>query len=254
SVPAGPAPGGYCKVVGSNYKVGSNVTVAEVIPSQSQVISIVTAPNTYVPNLTTGSVTMNIGAGVNEATYTDVKNAGPTLRNSGYLEVCKTVAETVPTPVFSFQISQIGSTTQTVAVPAGACSPAVNVLSGTVSVKELVPTGWKQSACSTLPAARLVSCTLATNTASVTVPAGGVGSETIVNITDTPCRSFTATTVAGSATVTSATGNFTAADIGKTISGPGIPAGTTITARASVTTIAISHPATTTGVVTLYIC
>lgn len=54
-------------------------------------------------------------------------------------------------------------------------------------------------------------------------------------------------TTSGSATVTSATAAFTAADIGRTISGAGIPAGSTITAVGSATSITISQLATATA-------
>jgi hypothetical protein len=47
--------------------------------------------------------------------------------------------------------------------------------------------------------------------------------------------------------VTSATAAFTQADVGRTITGTGIPAGTTITAVASATNITISQAATATG-------
>lgn len=54
-------------------------------------------------------------------------------------------------------------------------------------------------------------------------------------------------TTSGSATVTSATAAFTAADVGRTISGAGIPAGSTITAVGSGTSITISQLATATA-------
>ena len=48
-------------------------------------------------------------------------------------------------------------------------------------------------------------------------------------------------------TVTSATAAFVAADVGKEITGAGIPAGTTIASRSSATTIILSQATTTTG-------
>lgn len=48
----------------------------------------------------------------------------------------------------------------------------------------------------------------------------------------------------GTTTVTSATANFQTTDVGKTVSGIGIPIGATITARASTTSITISSAAT----------
>jgi hypothetical protein len=61
-------------------------------------------------------------------------------------------------------------------------------------------------------------------------------------------RSVTdAATTSGSATLTSATANFQATDVGKVITGPGIPAGTVISARASTTSITLSANATATA-------
>jgi flagellar hook protein FlgE len=54
-------------------------------------------------------------------------------------------------------------------------------------------------------------------------------------------------TTTGSTTLTSATANFTAADVGKAISGAGIPAGTTIQSVTNGTTIVLSQAATATA-------
>lgn len=55
------------------------------------------------------------------------------------------------------------------------------------------------------------------------------------------------TTTSASTTVTSATGAFTASDVGRTITGAGIPAGATITAVNSLTSVTISAAATATA-------
>lgn len=54
-------------------------------------------------------------------------------------------------------------------------------------------------------------------------------------------------TTSGSPNVTSATANFTTADVGKGISGAGIPAGATILSRTSATVVVISANASATG-------
>lgn len=54
-------------------------------------------------------------------------------------------------------------------------------------------------------------------------------------------------TTLGSTTVTSATAAFTRADVGKTISGTGIPASTKIVSVTSATAVVISNAATATG-------
>lgn len=51
----------------------------------------------------------------------------------------------------------------------------------------------------------------------------------------------------GSATLTSASANFTASDVGKSIAGTGIPPGTTIQSRLSATSVTLSNSATAGG-------
>jgi hypothetical protein len=70
---------------------------------------------------------------------------------------------------------------------------------------------------------------------------------TICNQAGTNRTVTDAVTTSGSVTLTSATANFTAADVGKTISGPGIATGATITAVTNSTTISLSAVASATG-------
>jgi hypothetical protein len=71
TVPAGPAPGGYCEIVGK-FKFGTQ-TITEKIPAGDSVSSIVVAPTNRLVSeyLSTGTVTVDIGSGVTEATYTN---------------------------------------------------------------------------------------------------------------------------------------------------------------------------------------
>lgn len=63
-----------------------------------------------------------------------------------------------------------------------------------------------------------------------------------------PGVSFTdAATTSSSTTLTSATAAFTSADVGRTISGTGIPGGTTISSVTNSTTVVLSAAATATG-------
>jgi hypothetical protein len=73
-VPAGPAPGGYCVVVSTSLLQGTNVTISQVIPAGDTVTSIGVGPSTRLvgtPDLSNGKVTVTIGSGVTEVTYTD---------------------------------------------------------------------------------------------------------------------------------------------------------------------------------------
>lgn len=90
----------------------------------------------------------------------------------------------------------------------------------------------------------------ATGTAIYTVPASTtarITHGTICNQSGTNRTVIDAVTTNGSTTVTSATANFTSADIGKTVSAAGIPTGATITAVGSATSISISATATATA-------
>ena len=73
SVPAGPAPGGYCVIAGS-FPVGADVAVSEQVPRGTQVSAIEIAPRSRLvgtPNLPGGAVVVRIGAGFTEATFTN---------------------------------------------------------------------------------------------------------------------------------------------------------------------------------------
>jgi hypothetical protein len=78
TVPAGPAPGGNCVVVGTSFFQNSTITITQQIPTGDTVTGIDVAPsNRQVgsANLTNGTVTIKIGSGVTDVTYTDAKNS-----------------------------------------------------------------------------------------------------------------------------------------------------------------------------------
>jgi hypothetical protein len=78
NVPAGPAPGGTCVVVGTNFYQNSTVTITQQIPSGDRVTSITVAtPDRQVgsADLANGKVTVKIGSGVTEVTYTDASSS-----------------------------------------------------------------------------------------------------------------------------------------------------------------------------------
>ncbi len=73
-VPAGSAPGGYCSVVSTTLYQAGRVTITQAIPTGDRVTSIVVGPSTRIygtADLTNGKVTVTIGSGVTEVTYTD---------------------------------------------------------------------------------------------------------------------------------------------------------------------------------------
>ena len=180
TVPAGPAPGGYCVVVGT-FSIGT-YTVTEGSTTPPSYVTGITGlpPGTAAGATYTG--TLNAGA-VTEVTYTD---QSVPLDETGYLEICKDVAGSpvAPPSVFVFTVDDTGGLVQTVDVPPGACSPAIEVAAGSEVVTETPVSGYTMSACSTIPAGR-VSCNPSGNTATVTVDAGAVSAETILTVTNT---------------------------------------------------------------------
>ncbi len=180
TVPAGPAPGGYCQVVGS-ARVGTIGTITETVPTGDSVTGIGVAPPTQQvghANLLTGTVKVKQGTGVTEVTYTD---QGAAAAQAGYLEICKDVPPNGTVLPASFTFTVDG---QTVTVPTGACSPAIQVPAGNATVTENPVSGYSMTACSTIPVANLVSCTLGSNTAVVNVNSGGISNETILTVTN----------------------------------------------------------------------
>lgn len=180
TVPAGPAPGGYCQVVGSAI-VGTTGTITETIPTGDSVTGIGVAPPTQQvgsANLATGTVKVKLGTGVTEVTYTDQSAAAG---QAGYLEICKDVPANGTVLPASFTFTVDG---QTVTVPTNACSPAMQVPAGNTTVIETPVPGYEMTACSTIPAANLVSCSPGNNSAVVNVVPGGIANETILTVTN----------------------------------------------------------------------
>ncbi len=252
TVPAGPAPGGYCVVAGTS-RYGA-YTVTENATSPPTYVTGITA----VPPGTANGMTYTgkLGVGVTEVTYTD---QSVPLSQTGYLEICKQLASgtsstitnvsstagsstvtittnsspatfpsnlvgstvsgadipvgtvvdgETPTTLFLSQPATATSTTetltfgststiftfsvngQTVSVPAGACSPAIEVLAGSETVSEtpVSGSGYAIVGCSTIPAS---NCAPVGDTVTVTVAAGGVSDETILTVTNGKLLWFT---------------------------------------------------------------
>ena len=174
TVPAGPPPAGTC-VIGPSIPAGTTVTVAETIPAGDTVANISVVPATQIvgtPNLATGSVDVTMGSGVTEETFTD--------KRTGYLEICKR-GDVKGNATFSVSPGALGP----FVVPAGACSPAIEVVADSVSIHEMSPSG-VMAGCSTIPPGQQGKCDLDTQTSTVTVSPGDVSAQTIAIITNKP--------------------------------------------------------------------
>jgi hypothetical protein len=174
-VPAGPAPGGFC-VIGPNVPVGTNVTVTEEIPAGHVVSGIDVAPpdrQVGKPDLATGSVTIVVGTGLTEVTFTD--------KRTGFVEICK-IDKGWATGTHRFTVNPGGL--GPFAVPAGACSPAIEVAAGPVTIREMLSGGTIIVGSATIPADRQGPWT--NETSMVTVVPGDVSTTTIATVTNGP--------------------------------------------------------------------
>jgi hypothetical protein len=84
TVPAGPEPDGSCTSAGV-FPAGAEVAVSETIPADVEVASIACAGNATCTNVDVagGAVTVTIGAGSNEVTYTNGRTVSPELCGDG---------------------------------------------------------------------------------------------------------------------------------------------------------------------------
>jgi uncharacterized repeat protein (TIGR01451 family) len=172
TVPAGPAPGGTC-VLGPSFPVGSTVSVSETMAGAT-VTSIAVVPTSRLvgtPNLAGGSVNVAIGSGLTDVTFTNQK--------LGFLEICKSGDVTGS---FNFTVNPGGL--GPFAVPAGACSPAIQVVAGQVVIQEAPTSGIGMTGCATVPANQQGACNLSAGTSTVTVASGDVSTMTIAMITN----------------------------------------------------------------------
>lgn len=178
SIPAGPLPGGYCVVAGS-FALNTPVLVRETGPLGYTLANITVAPATSLvgaPDLLNKRVQLTMGNGATDVTFTNERVKGET----GYVEICK---QGHVSGNFSFTITP-GNLGPFV-VPAGACSPAIKVYGGSVTIHETPVPNTVMTGCATIPASRQGPCNPAGWSSTVTA-AGGISSETTAIITDAP--------------------------------------------------------------------
>jgi hypothetical protein len=203
TIPAGPTPGGYCEH-SDPLPVGTIMAIKENIPAGDAVSSIVVTPASQVavpPNLSVGTVSVKVGPGVTEVIYhnkslkatnkmtNEVTNDVQIIKpRFGYLEICKQ-ADDVPgapplTGDFTFTVTPGGI--GPITVPVGYCSQPIEMPAGTVTIKETPRSGAHMVSCSAYPAGRQGACNPTAWTSTVTVPSGGLSTQTIATITDAP--------------------------------------------------------------------
>lgn len=185
-VPAGPAPGGYCTVVGQSFTQGSKVVVKETGYAGYGVKDISVAPQGRMvansKDLVGKSVEVKLGAGVTEVTFEN-------LKTSGFLEICK---DGNATGKFEFKVETVNGV-ETFSVPAKACTHAIEVPAGdNIEIVETKGAGFEMTDCWTLPADRQTSkakCNRKQQTSIVKVVPGGIAQQTIAFVKNVSTRS-----------------------------------------------------------------
>jgi hypothetical protein len=148
--------------------------MVEAVPAGDTVSSITVAPLGQLvgtPNLAGGSVNVTIGTGVTEVTYTD--------KRTGFLEICKR-GEVIGNFTFTVNPGGLGP----FVVPAGGCSPAIEVPVDPVIINETPTPGIILIGCATIPAGQQGPCNLGTLTSTVNVDPGDVSTQTIAIFTN----------------------------------------------------------------------
>lgn len=152
TVPAGPAPGGTCVMDPVAYRAGTLVTVSEGIFPGTQVSDIEVNPANRIvgsADLTNRTVSVILGSGETDVTYTNVP-APP-----GTLKICKIAGTGVSNgSLWPFTVSGV---TGTIMVPAGSCVIVGDFPFNSVqTVTERPTSGFVVSAMAANPANRLV--------------------------------------------------------------------------------------------------
>jgi len=170
TVPAGPAPGGYCfPMLGGGYPDGTQVDITELGPAGYEVVDIVVQPGNRLvgsPDLSGKTVSVIAGSGITEVTFINE-------RRFGFLEICK---EGNVEGFFEFEISP-GNIPVT--VPAGACSPAIEVPAGNITITEVPNPSSVLTGCRTIPAGRQGDCSISGSSSTVEIVAGDISTQTI---------------------------------------------------------------------------
>ncbi len=110
---------------------------------------------------------------------------------TGFVEICKEIFPNdiiLPGTIFSYTVSGVNGTIQ---VPAGGCSPPIEVAAGPVTVTEDPRPNTAVVGIATTPADRLASSNLPLRQAVVTVPTGDVSTQTVVTFTNQTTRTGT---------------------------------------------------------------
>ena len=103
---------------------------------------------------------------------------------AGMIEICKD--DSPAGSLSGLSTFAIAGQPWTVAVPVGACSPAIQLPDGFATITELPEPGATLISVSTFPGDRLISFNAATGSAVVLIVAGDISTQTVVTFTNAP--------------------------------------------------------------------
>jgi hypothetical protein len=103
---------------------------------------------------------------------------------AGFIEICKN--DSPAGSLSGLSSFAIGGQAGTVAVPVGACSPALQLPDGLATITELAQSGTTLINVSTFPNDRLVSFDAKTASAVVIIMPGDISTQTVVTFTNAP--------------------------------------------------------------------
>ena len=166
-----------------NYAAGTNVTVRELQPAANVSVSEidVTQPpaTNVVPNLSTRTVTLTVGSGVNIVTYTKHVTVSAL---KGWLEICKYSGDQYVSGRFSFSVTDAaGLSYGPFSVLVNQCTPAIQVTAGAATITEAARAPYFLGMVNVTPSVNFISDNLTNGTVSVNVVAGPQTTETRVN-------------------------------------------------------------------------
>ncbi len=169
-VKAGPAPGGYCWPLLREVENGATALITEVSPPGYTITDIIVEPAVRKVADEDGGVRITAGPGVTEVTFVNE-------RRYGFLEICKTGGAPGD---YTFAIG--GLDIEPITVPSGACSPAIEVPAGDLTIVETTPGAQMTDNCRTIPANRQQECRVENNASIVSIVPGDISTQTIAFI------------------------------------------------------------------------
>jgi len=182
TIDAGPYGAPVCTGL-TQYAAGTNVTVTELPPAAHVSVSqiAVTEPpaTNVVTNLSTRTVSLTVGSGVNIVTYTNQINVSA---QKGYVEICKYAWDDyVYGNSFTFTITDAdGLSYGPYTVLTGQCTGAIEVTAGPATISEAAQAPFAMVFAEVTPEANYISENTTNGTATVNVAAGDPSTETNV--------------------------------------------------------------------------